>query len=47
MFGAFHNSIGVANVMEFSADMVARPRYITAARSAAGFVEAARIILDR
>ena len=42
MFGFFPNAVGVANVRDFAADMDHLPRWITAARSGAGFVELAR-----
>jgi HAD superfamily hydrolase (TIGR01484 family) len=47
MFGAFHNSIGVANIREYAADLKIEPRYVTELSSAAGFVEAAGILLER
>jgi HAD superfamily hydrolase (TIGR01484 family) len=47
MFAAFYNSVGVANVREYIADMKAEPRYVTRQPSASGFVEAARVLLDR
>jgi hydroxymethylpyrimidine pyrophosphatase-like HAD family hydrolase len=45
MFAAFENSIGVANVTEYLADMTSLPRYVTNAHSAAGFVEAVDVLL--
>jgi len=45
MFGFFPNAVGVANVREFAADMDHLPRWITAARSGAGFVELARTLI--
>jgi hydroxymethylpyrimidine pyrophosphatase-like HAD family hydrolase len=39
MFAAFANSVGVANIIDFAADLTLPPRYVTRARSAAGFVE--------
>jgi HAD superfamily hydrolase (TIGR01484 family) len=47
MFAAFHNSVGVANVREYAADMKTLPRYVTRLASASGFVETARVLLDR
>ena len=41
MFGFFPNAVGVANVRDFAADMDRLPRWITTARSGAGFVELA------
>jgi len=45
MFGFFPNAVGVANVRDFAADMDHLPRWITAARSGAGFVEVARALI--
>ena len=45
MFGYFPNAVGVANVRDFAADMDHLPRWITAARSGAGFVEMARALI--
>ena len=45
MFGFFPNAVGVANVRDFAADMPHLPRWITAARSGAGFVELARALI--
>ena len=42
MFGFFPNAVGVANVRDFAADMDHLPRWITTARSGAGFVELAQ-----
>ena len=47
MFAAFHNSIGVANIVEYAADLKIEPKYVTQAPFAAGFVEAVLIVLDR
>lgn len=47
MFAAFHNSIGVANIVEYAADLKIEPRYVTEAPFAAGFVETALVLLDR
>jgi HAD superfamily hydrolase (TIGR01484 family) len=45
MFGFFPNAVGVANVRDFAADMDHPPRWITAARSGAGFVELASALV--
>ncbi len=45
MFGYFPNGVGVANVRDFAADMEHLPRWITTARSGAGFVELARTLI--
>jgi HAD superfamily hydrolase (TIGR01484 family) len=45
MFGFFPNAVGVANVRDFAADMAHLPRWITTARSGAGFVELAEALL--
>ena len=42
MFGFFPNGVGVANVRDFADAMPHLPRWITAARSGAGFVELAQ-----
>ncbi|WP_428674601.1 HAD-IIB family hydrolase [Reyranella sp.] len=39
MFGFFPNGVGVANVRDFAGAMPALPRWVTQARSGAGFVE--------
>jgi HAD superfamily hydrolase (TIGR01484 family) len=46
MFGFFPNAVGVANVRDFAADMDHLPRWITTARSGAGFVELARALIE-
>jgi hydroxymethylpyrimidine pyrophosphatase-like HAD family hydrolase len=46
MFGFFPNAVGVANVRDFAADMDHLPRWVTAARSGAGFVELAHALID-
>ena len=46
MFGYFPNAVGVANVADFEGLLEYRPRWVTAARSGAGFVELARALLD-
>ena len=45
MFEAFPNSIGVANVQRFAAQLTHLPRYITQGKSGAGFAEVARVLL--
>jgi HAD superfamily hydrolase (TIGR01484 family) len=45
MFKAFVNSIGVANVRRFEAQLIHRPRYITLGERGAGFAEVARAVL--
>jgi HAD superfamily hydrolase (TIGR01484 family) len=45
MFGFFPNAIGVANVRDLAGRMDALPRWITQARSGAGFAEAVDAIL--
>ena len=45
MFGFFPNAVGVANVRDFAADMDHLPRWITTARSGAGFVELAEALI--
>ncbi|WP_422000923.1 HAD-IIB family hydrolase [Reyranella sp.] len=45
MFGYFPNAVGVANVRDFAADMERLPRWITTARSGAGFVELAHALI--
>jgi HAD superfamily hydrolase (TIGR01484 family) len=46
MFGFFPNAVGVANVADFADRLAHRPRWITTARSGAGFVELARALID-
>ncbi len=46
MFDFFPNAIGVANVLDFEATIPSRPAYITPSRGAAGFVEAAQMLLS-
>ena len=46
MFGFFPNGVGVANVGEFAGLMPHLPRWITTARSGAGFVELAKALID-
>ena len=45
MFGFFPNGVGVANVRDFAGAMTALPRWVTQARSGAGFVELARMLI--
>jgi hydroxymethylpyrimidine pyrophosphatase-like HAD family hydrolase len=46
MFEAFANSIGVANIRRFEAELTHLPRYITPSTRGAGFAEAAQAILE-
>jgi HAD superfamily hydrolase (TIGR01484 family) len=45
MFGYFPNGVGVANVRDFAQGMPHLPRWVTDARSGAGFVELARALI--
>jgi HAD superfamily hydrolase (TIGR01484 family) len=45
MFGFFPNGVGVANVRDFADAMPHLPRWITKARSGAGFVELAEALI--
>ncbi|MES2910139.1 MAG: HAD-IIB family hydrolase [Pseudomonadota bacterium] len=45
MFEAFRQSIGVANVRRFEAQLAHRPRYITKGERGAGFAEVAQALL--
>ena len=45
MFEAFPNSIGVANVRRFEAQLAQLPRYITVGERGAGFAEVAQAVL--
>jgi HAD superfamily hydrolase (TIGR01484 family) len=45
MFGFFANAVGVANVRDCARDMAHLPRWVTAGRSGAGFVELAAALL--
>jgi hypothetical protein len=45
MFGFFENSVGVANVRRFEQQLAAKPKYVTAAASGAGFAELAAHLL--
>jgi HAD superfamily hydrolase (TIGR01484 family) len=46
MFGYFPNSVGVANVLDFVADLRHKPKYVTKFRGAHGFVELAEALLS-
>ena len=46
MFGYFPNAVGMANVGDFAGRLDHQPRWVTAARSGAGFVELARMLID-
>lgn len=46
MFGFFPNAVGVANVTDFADRTPQLPRWITRARSGAGFAEMARALLE-
>jgi HAD superfamily hydrolase (TIGR01484 family) len=45
MFGYFPNAVGVANVRDFEGRLPHAPRWITTARSGAGFAELARTLI--
>ena len=45
MFAAFDNSVGVANVLDYGAALRSPPRFVTGARSGAGFAQFARHVL--
>ncbi|MBS0517324.1 MAG: HAD-IIB family hydrolase [Proteobacteria bacterium] len=45
MFGFFPNAVGVANVRDFADAMPHLPRWVTVARSGAGFVELAEALV--
>jgi HAD superfamily hydrolase (TIGR01484 family) len=45
MFDFFPQSVGVANVLDFVQDLRHKPRYVTKARGAHGFVELAEALL--
>ena len=45
MFGFFPNGVGVANVRDFAGAMTVLPRWVTRARSGAGFVELVRALI--
>lgn len=46
MFEAFRNSVGVANVRRFEAQLAHLPRYITNSERGAGFAEVARAVIS-
>ena len=46
MFGYFPNAVGMANVGDFTGRLAHQPRWVTAARSGAGFVELARALIE-
>jgi HAD superfamily hydrolase (TIGR01484 family) len=46
MFGFFPNAVGVANVADLADRLAHKPRWITRARSGAGFVELARALIE-
>jgi hydroxymethylpyrimidine pyrophosphatase-like HAD family hydrolase len=46
MFGFFENSVGVANVLDYTDELEQQPHWLTTKRAAAGFVELAEILLD-
>ena len=46
MFQHFRNSVGVANICRFEAELIHRPRYITPSERGAGFAEVASAILE-
>lgn len=46
LFAFLPYSVGVANVRDFASQMEALPRYVTRARSGAGFAELARMLVE-
>lgn len=46
MFEAFPNSVGVANIRQFEAELSHKPRYITNGERGAGFAEVVAALLD-
>lgn len=46
MFGYFTNSVGVANVLDFTDTLEATPTYVTRDRAGAGFVQLAQALLS-
>jgi len=46
MFGYFPNAVGMANVGDFVGRLDHQPRWVTTARSGAGFVELARVLIE-
>ena len=45
MFGHFPHAVGVANVLDFADRLREKPRWVTRARGALGFVELAEALL--
>jgi hypothetical protein len=45
MFGFFENSVGVANVRRFEAQLAALPKYVTRAAAGGGFIELVQHLL--
>lgn len=45
MFEVFSNACGVANILDFEAQLTAKPRWIASFRGGAGFVEISDVIL--
>ena len=46
MFGYFPNAVGMANVGDSTGRLEPQPRWVTAARSGAGFVELSRVLIE-
>jgi len=46
MFGHFPLSVGVANLMQFAAQLHTWPRYLAEGERGAGFAQVARVLLD-
>jgi len=46
MFAHFQNAVGVANVLDFTDELDAKPTWVTPSRGGAGFVELADHLLD-
>jgi hypothetical protein len=47
MFKTFANSVGVANIARFAAQLAHLPRYVTRGERGAGFTEVVRAVLNR
>jgi HAD superfamily hydrolase (TIGR01484 family) len=47
MFEFFPLSVGVANVRDYEAQIEHKPKFVTAAKSGAGFVELAELLINR
>jgi hypothetical protein len=47
MFGFFPHSVGVANVLDFKADLEVLPAWVTKASGGYGFAEMVAVLLDR